>query len=234
MRRHSEEDVMRTKRLSMALAGAGCALAMSVAAAQQGRASGAMPATNGAATDSQVAHVDDAHVDKPASPRATRAWASYLSGVVRQNSQGVSASRSSIYFVPAGSDNDAQQGRESQLANVQQALSRGVRPGSLLAFGGPDSAASADLVVSAFHNLPAGTCQGSVVLFMGAPADQARVAAAVQASGATARFADTSGPVYLLSDASAQAPPTLFILPPPSPQPMPVTPADPGRSSPGH
>lgn len=171
------------------------------------------------------------HVDKPASPRATRAWANYLSGVVRQNSQGVSANRSSIYFVPAGNDSDASEARQRQLANVQEALARGVRPGNLIAFGGPDSGASAELVVSAFHNMPAGSCQGSVVLFMGAPADQARVAAAVQTSGATVRFADTSGPMYLLGNASAQAPPTMFILPPPPAQPMPVTPADPGRSS---
>jgi hypothetical protein len=217
---------MRMKRLSLALASVGCALAMSAAVARQEQAAGSMPpASSGTA---QVAHVD-----KPASPQATRAWASYLSGVVRQNSQGVSGSRSAIYFVPAGSDSDASDARQRQLANVQQALSRGVRPGNLIAVGGPDSNASADLVVSAFRTMPAGSCQGSVVLFMGAPADQARVAAAVQASGATARFADTSGPMYLLGNASASAPPTLFILPPPSSQPAPLAPAEPARMSPG-
>lgn len=221
---------MRKKRLSLALVSVGCALVMSAADAQQGQASGSTPAMgSGTAASSQVAHVD-----KPTSPRETRAWANYLSGIVRQNSQGVSANRTSIYFVPAGSDSDAAPARQRQLANVQQVLSRGVRPGNLLAFGGPDSGASADLVVNAFRNLPAGSCQGSVVLFMGAPADQARVAAAVQASGATPRFADTSGPMYLLGNTSAQAPPTMFILPPPPPPPMPVTPADPGRTSPAH
>ena len=229
---------MRMKRLSLALASVGCALVMSAVAARQDQASGSNQAGSNQAQSTPAmnsgapAQVD--HVDKPASPHATRAWASYLSGVVRQNSQGVGGSRSAIYFVPGGDDNEASEARERQLANVQQALSRGVRPGNLIAFGGPDSHASADLVVSAFHGMPAGSCQGAVVLFMGAPADQARVAAAVQTSGATARFADTSGPMYLVGNSPAQAPPAIFILPPPSSQPAPVAPADPGQMARGH
>jgi hypothetical protein len=224
---------MRMKRLSLALASIGCALAMSAVAARQDQASGANQAQPTSAMNNG-APAQVGHVDKPASPHATRAWASYLSGVARQNSQGVNGSRSAIYFVPAGDDNDASEARQRQLANVQQALSRGVRPGNLIAFGGPDSNASADLVVSAFHGMPAGSCQGAVVLFMGAPSDQARVAAAVQPSGATARFADTSGPMYLVGNGPVQAPPAMFILPPPSSQPAPVAPADPGRAAPGH
>ncbi|HTV84972.1 MAG TPA: hypothetical protein VME63_06185 [Dyella sp.] len=225
---------MRDKHLPLAVTWIGCmlrpvypigvalALVMSAAAAAQP----GDPSAPGSAMASGAAESSTVMtVTKPASPRQTRAWAAYLSGIVRQHSQGITATRSTIYFIPAGADTDAASARERQLANVEEALSGRLRPGNLIAFGGPDSRESADFVASAFQHAPPGACQGSVILFMGSPSDQAKVAAATQASGATLRFADTSGPTYLLSSASAQAPTPMFIVPPASVPPVPPMPA---------
>jgi hypothetical protein len=203
---------MREKRWSLAAACVGCALAMSAVGAQNARQHGSAPA--GAVV---------LNVIKPSSPGDMHGWNRYLSGIVRQNSQGVSADRTFLYFVPAGGT-EAEEARQRQVSTVQDRLAHRVPPGNLIAFGGPDSDASADFVVNAFRNAPADACRGSIVLFIGEPADETRVADAVQASGGTLRFADMSGPTYLLGSASAQAPTPVFILPPPPSAPPPLAP----------
>ena len=67
---------------------------------------------------------------------------------------------------------------------------RGVLPGNMMAFGGPNSQLTADLAVSAFKDAGDGTLKGVVVLFVGASADSDRVKQAIAKSGAEFRFVE--------------------------------------------
>ena len=63
-------------------------------------------------------------------------------------------------------------------------------PGNMLAFGSPDSAKMADLIVTAFTGAEPDALKGSQVLFIGKPADSDRVKAAVEAAGAKYIFVE--------------------------------------------
>lgn len=129
-------------------------------------------------------------VSVPAPGSEPAAWKKYLAAVVMQNMQGVKTSRPYMYFVPSGDDGKAEMDRSNQLDNVKVTVARGVLPGNMLAFGGPDSKTTADLVVDAFSEAGAGTFKDVVVLFVGAQADSDRVRDALVSSGATYRFAE--------------------------------------------
>lgn len=129
-------------------------------------------------------------VSVPAPGSEPAAWKKYLAAVVMQNMEGVKTSRPYMYFVPAGDDGKAEMDRSNQLDNVKVTVARGVLPGNMLAFGGPDSKITADLVVDAFSEAGAGTFKDVVVLFVGAQADSDRVKDALASSGATYRFAE--------------------------------------------
>ena len=118
------------------------------------------------------------------------AWKKYLVSVVTANMTGVKTNHPYMYFVPSGDAQDVQDARQSQLDNVSGTVSRGVLPGNMLAFGGPDSKLTGDLVVEAFKSAGEGSFKGVIVLFVGAPADQDRVKAAVAKSGAEFRFVE--------------------------------------------
>jgi len=142
-----------------------------------------------AASDAAVAEMM-----KPVSPPAPdadkAAWQKYLVVVVKQNMRGVKTNQPYMYFVPKGDAPDVQDARKSQLDNVSGTVARGVLPGNMLAFGGPDSKLTADLVVESFKEAGAGSFKGVVVLFIGAAADQDRVKEAVAKSGAEFRFVE--------------------------------------------
>lgn len=127
-------------------------------------------------------------VPMPTDATDKKAWQTYLGKVVMNNMQGVKTNQPYMYFVPAGDATDAQDARKSQLDNVSGTVSRGVLPGNMLAFGGPDSKLTGDLVVEAFKSAADGSFKGVVVLFVGAAADQDRVKEAVAKSGAEFRF----------------------------------------------
>ncbi len=129
-----------------------------------------------------------AQVARPSSPSDQAAWSKYLAQVLGQHLQGMTASRPYPYLVPAGASSTAQAQRARQLNNVTGVVLRGVTPGNLLAFGGPSSKDTADLVVSAFKEAPPGSLKGVIVLFIGDQADDARVEAVVKPTGATYRF----------------------------------------------
>jgi len=120
------------------------------------------------------------------------AWQKYLSAQVtkfmRENQAAVKTSHPYMYYVPPGDDADAQAARQNQLNNVQDAVERGVLPGNLMAFGGPQSGATADLIVDAFKKAKDGSFKGTFVLFIGAPADQDRVKDVLSKTGADYRF----------------------------------------------
>ena len=74
--------------------------------------------------------------------------------------------------------------------NVAAVVQRTVLPGNMLAFGSPDSAKMADLIVTAFTGAEPTALKGSQVLFIGNPADNERVKAAVEAAGAKYIFVE--------------------------------------------
>jgi hypothetical protein len=129
-----------------------------------------------------------AEVAKPTDTTDTKAWSQYLGQIVRKNMQGMTADRPFPYLVPAGDDQAGTDGRARQLDNVKGTVARGVLPGNMLVFGGPNSGKTADLIVEAFKDAQQGSFKNVIVLFIGDQADQQRVAEALTPSGATYRF----------------------------------------------
>lgn len=129
-------------------------------------------------------------VPAPTADADVSAWQKYLGWVVTHNMQGVTSSRPFMYFIPAGDAMEVQTARARQQEEVSNAVARGVLPGNMLAFGGPDSKTTADVIVAAFENAQAGSFQKVVVLFVGAEADKDRVKDALAKSGAEFRFVE--------------------------------------------
>lgn len=142
------------------------------------------------AVDPAAAPVVTAAVTMPAAGSDAVAWKKYLADVVMKNMQGVKTDRPYMYFVPAGEDGKIVLDRSNQLDNVKTVISRGVVPGNMLAFGGPDSKTTADLIIDAFTDGQANTFKDVVVLFVGAEADSERVKAALVTVAANYRFAE--------------------------------------------
>jgi hypothetical protein len=138
----------------------------------------------------QAANAQPEVVSMPTNATDKAAWKKYLVSVVMQNMQGVKTTRPYVYFVPTGDDEAAQADRDNQLSNVQTVVARGVVPGNMLAFGGPDSATTADLIIESFASANEGSFKDVVVLFVGSPADQQRVADALAPSAADYRFVE--------------------------------------------
>ncbi len=149
------------------------------------------------AAEAAAAAAANAPVPLPAPGADDAAWQKYLVSVVTRNMQGVKSSHPFMYYVPAGDSQAAQDARKSQLDNVATTVARGVLPGNLLAFGGPDSKLTADLIVAAFAGTPDGdpgaqeaSFKDVIVLFVGAAADEQRVKDALAKSGAELRFVE--------------------------------------------
>jgi len=122
------------------------------------------------------------------------AWQKYLTAQVthfmRLNPTAVKTNHPYMYYVPTGDGADQQNSRKDQLENVKTTVGRGVLPGNLMAYGGPNSSLTADLIVEAFKEAQEGSLKGVVVLFVGARADYDRVKDAVTKSGASYEFAE--------------------------------------------
>jgi hypothetical protein len=129
-------------------------------------------------------------VPLPTDPTNKQAWQGYLVKVVMRNMQGVKSNHPYMYYVPSGEGADQESSRKDQLDNVTTTVARGVLPGNMMAFGGPDSKLTADLIVEAFKSASDGALKGVVVLFVGAPADSDRVKEAIAKSGAEYRFVE--------------------------------------------
>lgn len=126
----------------------------------------------------------------PTDPNDKDAWKKYLVSVVTANMQGVKSNHPYMYYVPAGQDDAAVADRGNQLENVRNVALRGVLPGNMMAFGGPDSTITAQLIVDAFKDVQAGAFKDVVILFIGAPADAETVKQALASSGAEVRFVE--------------------------------------------
>jgi hypothetical protein len=73
---------------------------------------------------------------------------------------------------------------------VKNVVARGVVPGNMMAFGGPDSKLTAQLIADAFKDVQTGSFKGVVVLFIGAQSEADGVKQALASSGADARFVE--------------------------------------------
>lgn len=138
-----------------------------------------------ACTKEEEAPVEKAPVAVPAG-NDEAAWNAYLTDVVSRNIG--EATGTYVYTLPAADVADFQGTYDRQLDAAKGAIERGVLPGNLVAFGSPDSAKSADLMVASFAAAQPGSMKGVTVLFIGNQADEARTRAAVEPTGATYKF----------------------------------------------
>ncbi len=136
----------------------------------------------------QQQQTQTAKVTRPTDPNDSAAWGKYLQQVLSQHLQGMTADRPYPYMVPGGDSDDAKSRRQRQLDSVTGVVQRGVTPGNLLAFGGPDSSKTGDFMVKAFTDVQPGSLKGVIVLFIGDQADKGRVGAVVKPTGAEYRF----------------------------------------------
>lgn len=136
----------------------------------------------------EVAKVETAPVARPATDDLT-AWQAYVTDVVRRNAE--PGSNPYVYFISGESAPDFQGEYDRQMEKLDSDLGRGVTGDNVvLAFASPTSAKIADMVVDSFGRVDSGALKGAKVLFIGEPADSARVEAAVTPSGATYRFVE--------------------------------------------
>lgn len=138
--------------------------------------------------DQQAGQPATQQLTKPTSPTDTKGWNAYLGQLVQNNLQGMKASQPYAYLVTAGDTDEAKAQNDRQLQSVQDTVARGVLPGNLLAFAGPVSSMTADLVVAAFKDAKPGSFKDVIIVFIGDKADEQRVADALKPTGATFHF----------------------------------------------
>ena len=120
-----------------------------------------------------------------------QAWVDYLNDVVPRHMAGIN-NQPFVYLLPAEDTEGFEDQYERLLEKAESDVGRGIIRGNLLAYASPASSRMADLVVASFANVPAGSMEGVRVLFIGDPADDARVKAAVAPAGVEYVFVDTS------------------------------------------
>jgi len=108
----------------------------------------------------------------------------YLTQVVKQNMEGIRNSPF-MYYLPAATVADFQDQFDRQADQVAGVVAQGVLPGNMLAFGGPEYAKMADLIIEAFTGASEGSMKDVRVLYIGTAADAERARAVVELTGAT-------------------------------------------------
>src|SRR3546814_3051859 len=83
-----------------------------------------------------------------------------------------------LYYLPASDSAGFEGARERLQEEVEVAMQRGIVEGNLIAFGSPESAMMADIIVSAFGKVDPGSMDGVRLLFIGDAVDNERVKAA--------------------------------------------------------
>lgn len=147
----------------------------------------ALPALAACNKEEAQQTVEAAPVAKPAT-NDDNAWAEYLTDVVKRNVG--DATSVYLYTLPASDSADYEGEYARQLEKAQTDVMRGGVEGTLLAYGSPDSAKTADLAVASFEQAQPGSMKGVRVLFIGNPTDSERVKAAVEPSGAVYQFVE--------------------------------------------
>lgn len=132
-----------------------------------------------------------AKLTRPTDPANKSAWQAYLIQILQSNDnmKGMTGDRPYVYYVAPGDSDKATAERQRQLDNVSETIARGVLPGNLMAFAGPSSSQTADLVQAAFQDAKPGSLSKVIVVFIGDQADEQRVADMVKPTGAIFRFA---------------------------------------------
>ncbi|MFC5570757.1 hypothetical protein ACFPN1_11865 [Lysobacter yangpyeongensis] len=148
----------------------------------------ALPFLGGCKKQETAQETVKAPVAMPTVATDENAWNAYLTDVVTRNLD--NATSTYVYTLPADSSADFQGAYDRQLEKAETDMSRGGVEGTLLAFGGPNSAKSADLAVAAFAKAAPDSMKGVKVLFIGAQADSDRVKAAVEPTGASYKFVE--------------------------------------------
>jgi hypothetical protein len=117
------------------------------------------------------------------------AWATYLQDVVRRN-LGDIRNAPYLYYLPAAGSPGYEGAVERLGDQMTTDLMRGIVEGNLIAYGSPESAKMADLVVKSFTEAEVApdAMKGVRVLFIGAPADAERVKTAIAPTGASFEF----------------------------------------------
>ncbi|MFT3898241.1 MAG: hypothetical protein QM719_11215 [Thermomonas sp.] len=129
-------------------------------------------------------------VAMPTDPADKAGWQAYMGDIVMRNMEGVSNPNPYAYLLPAESAADFQDQYDSLLDKAKSDVARGIIAGNMLAYGGPSSGKTADMIVAAFEKVQPGTMKGVKVLFIGSAADNARVKAAVEPAGVTYVFVE--------------------------------------------
>ncbi len=116
-------------------------------------------------------------------------WKKYLQEVAIQNMGNITNSPF-LYYLSPESDPDFQAKYERQTESATQAVARGVQPGNMLAFGSSASGKMADMIQAVFKDVSPDSMKGVRVVFIGQSADNARVQAAIQPTGAEYIFVE--------------------------------------------
>ena len=117
------------------------------------------------------------------------AWRAYVTDVAKRNMDGV-VNSPYVYFLPSESSEGFGGQYERLLEKVEADLGRGIIEGNMLVFASPASAKIADIAVTSFGQVQAGTMKGVKVLFIGQSADNSRVEPVVAKSGAKYVFVE--------------------------------------------
>ncbi len=132
-----------------------------------------------------------AKLTRPAETASKAEWQAYLGQVLQSGDymKGMQGDQPYVYYVDAGNDDTAVAERQRQLDNVSDRIAIGVLPGYLIAFAGPSSSTTADVITQAFQDAKPGSLNKVIVVFIGDQADEQRVADVVKPTGAIFRFA---------------------------------------------
>lgn len=149
-----------------------------------------MPLAACSSEEETAAPVEQAPVAVPAEGADQQAWNAYLSDVVNRNMQGV-RQRPFVYLVRDESDEEFEGRFEGLREKASEDISRGIAPGNMLVYGGPQSANVATLIKEAFEGVQQDTMKGVKVLFVGSAADAPAVREAVATSGVDLVHIDT-------------------------------------------
>lgn len=114
-------------------------------------------------------------------------WLAYLRDVVGRNMDGMQ-NQPFVYMVPSQALPDFQDQYDRLLEKAQSDVARGIISGNLLAYGGVNSDKVADLVEESFKTVEPASMKGVKLLFIGQPADNERVKAAVTPAGVDYKF----------------------------------------------
>ena len=133
--------------------------------------------------------VEKPAVAMPTNPADKQGWQAYMGDVVMRNMQGIT-NQPYAYLVPAENEPDFQDQYDRLLDKAKSDVARGIIAGNLLAYGGPSSGKTADMIIDSFKSVQPGTMKGVKVLFLGSAADNDRVKAAVEPSGVTYVFVE--------------------------------------------